>query len=469
MRISVWQKLPIRWKLILTIVSVSTIVSICQIIVYSVYDYQVFLAEKKIKVRAIAEIMGINSLAALQFRHRGDALEILRSLVAVPSIEAAYLFYEDGGLLAEYLRSGAILGVPMIEASDSLESLSSDHYVLIHRIISDGKAIGSLYISSDLEDIEQKRRQIILLSTSLGLIVFGLSIILAFSLQRSFTVPINNLVTTIQRITRDKDYTARAPECKGDEFGILVDGFNHMVTEIGQRDYQLAKQMSMLGRTNKELDQFVYVASHDLKAPLRGVENIARLITKAVKDILPADKQELLVLLQTRVKRMELLLDDLLTYSRVGRVQAGIEMVDCKLLLKDIINLLAPPSSFTFNIKAELAPFKAARVPLEQVLRNLIGNAIKHSAKGAAQIEIEVRDLGTEFEFSVKDDGQGIAAQYHEKIFQMFQTLKPRDQVEGSGMGLALVKKIVEERGGKVWVESSEGKGAAFYFKWPKV
>src|SRR5262249_4378870 len=159
-------------------------------------------------------------------------------------------------------------------------------------------------------------------------------------------------------------------------------------------------------------------------------------------------------LMMLRITRMERLLDDLLTYSRVGRITHKPATIETGTLVREVIALLAPPPTFTVRVE-NLPALMTHKAPLEQVLLNLIGNAIKHHNRKDGLVEISAQDQGAFIEFSVHDDGPGIAPEFHEQVFQMFQTLRPRDEVEGSGMGLALVKKIVENQGGKTILESA--------------
>jgi PAS domain S-box-containing protein len=220
----------------------------------------------------------------------------------------------------------------------------------------------------------------------------------------------------------------------------------------------------------RELDQFAYVASHDLKAPLRGIANLAGWIQEDVGEGLGPESKEHMRLLQGRVRRMEALIDGILAYSRAGRRLGQPEPVDSGGLVREVIELLAPPGDVTIEVPARMPTVEAERVPLQQVFMNLIGNAIKFTRAGRPDAVIRVgwRDVGDALEFAVTDNGPGIAPEYHERIWGIFQTLEARDKVEGTGIGLSVVRKVVETHGGRVWVESAPGQGATFRFAWPK-
>jgi len=219
-----------------------------------------------------------------------------------------------------------------------------------------------------------------------------------------------------------------------------------------------------------ELDQFAYVASHDLKAPLRGIASLAQWIQDDVGEGLTGESAEHMRLLQGRVQRMQGLIDGVLAYSRAGRLLAEPEQVEVGALVREVIELLAAPAGVTIEVSSRLPTIEAERVPLEQVFMNLIGNAVKYglAVRPDVVVCVRCRDLGDRFEFEVADNGPGIAAEYHDRIWGIFQTLSSRDKVEGTGIGLSVVKKIVETRGGEVWLESAPGRGATFRFTWPK-
>ncbi len=230
----------------------------------------------------------------------------------------------------------------------------------------------------------------------------------------------------------------------------------------------LTNTMSQLEQRNNELDQFAYVTSHDLKAPLRAIANLAGWIEEDLGNKLPPENKEQFDLLKSRVLRMEGFINGLLEYSRIGRTHQSSEIVDVAALLADIIDSISPLDQFSIETISPMPTIDAKRVPLIQVFSNLIGNAIKHHDRKDGRIEISAIEHDGSYEFLVADDGPGIDAAYHDKIFTIFQTLRSRDDLESTGIGLSLVKKTVEAEGGEISVRSEEGKGATFSFTWPK-
>ncbi|HEX7081496.1 MAG TPA: ATP-binding protein [Gammaproteobacteria bacterium] len=251
-----------------------------------------------------------------------------------------------------------------------------------------------------------------------------------------------------------------------------VRGIFSTATDISDRrkmELELQAKQAELVRSNKDLEQFAYVASHDLKAPLRAIELLVEWITEGLDGYDANNVQENLGLLRKRTQRLNRLLDDLLAYSRAGRKVGAHRVTDTHALVLDVAQLIDPPPTISISIDGQLPTFSTYSAPLEQVFRNLIGNAVKHHPGPEGRVVVSCQEQGDQYVFAVADDGEGIPNEYADRVFEMFQTLKPRDQVEGSGMGLAIVNRIVQWQGGRVWFEpASGGRGTVFKFQWKK-
>ena len=243
--------------------------------------------------------------------------------------------------------------------------------------------------------------------------------------------------------------------------------------ELAQyREYleeEVALRTAQLEEINQELTDFAYVVSHDLKAPLRGISQLSAWIVEDYSAALDAEGQELLHLLIDRAKHMHALIDGILEYSRVGRLSEEKRCVDLKLLVTELIEDLPVRTQIQITVTDDLPIVTGHRTRLRQVFQNLVENAIKYMDKEVGRIAIGCVEAGEQWHFSVADNGPGIAEKYFEKVFQIFETLAPRDQTGSTGVGLALVKKIVEDWGGKIWLESTVGEGSTFHFTLPKV
>lgn len=246
--------------------------------------------------------------------------------------------------------------------------------------------------------------------------------------------------------------------------------FSGIIRDISERKQAEARQSQLvqdLAAANEELSSFAYVASHDLKAPLRAIAALADWISTDYADKFDDDGKEQMRLLIGRVHRMDQLIDGILQYSRVGRVREESVPVALDPLLHEIVDLLAPPP----EISVEIGPMPTVVVEptrIQQVFQNLLSNAIRYMDKPQGRIEVGAQRSGDDWRFHVRDNGPGIEARHQERIFALFQTLQPRDRTESTGIGLSLVKKIVELYGGRVWLESAPGEGSTFYFTLPQ-
>jgi light-regulated signal transduction histidine kinase (bacteriophytochrome) len=241
------------------------------------------------------------------------------------------------------------------------------------------------------------------------------------------------------------------------------------ITEFRQAREELVRRTNELSRSNRELEQFAYVASHDLQEPLRMVASYTQLIAQRYREKLDADADEFIGYVVDGATRMQALINDLLTLSRVSTRDTAFDKIDSKAALdKALGNLkLAIEETGARIVCGSLPMLNADGTQLTQLFQNLIGNAIKFRGDNPPCIEIGAEQQDEEWVFHVRDNGIGIAPEYFERIFLLFQRLHGRHEYPGTGIGLTLCKKIVERHGGRIWIASEQGKGTTFYFAIP--
>ncbi len=242
--------------------------------------------------------------------------------------------------------------------------------------------------------------------------------------------------------------------------------------EIFQRKQTEEQQEVLLGElewSNRELEAFAHVVSHDLKAPLRGVRSIAGWITEDYARLLDSRGREYLDELAILTRRMNSFIEDILRYARIDKCSNALEDFASKAVVEEVIEYIAPPENISVHVAEDLPTVQFERNLLQQLLQNLIANAVMYLGKPRGDVSVSCNDADDFWEFCVRDNGVGIEAKHRDEIFAMFYSLNPDDSKESTGIGLAIVKKICQRFGGKVWVESEVGKGSAFFFTIPKV
>nr|MBU1327572.1 HAMP domain-containing protein [Candidatus Omnitrophota bacterium] len=340
-------------------------------------------------------------------------------------------------------------------------------------------------LNNELKQIEKNkidiRNRIATINTLIFLIMAAVAFIAGFVVfytTKSITSPIQELHNGAELIGRGNlDYRLNIKT--GDEIEELAEGFNSMAGElkglytnlenkVTERTAQLAEANDALGKTNKELDDFTYIVSHDLKEPLRGVKAFAKLLIEDYSGKLDNEGKEYLKTISDSSTRMTRLIEDLLNLSRIGRIKNIEPNIDLNELLSDVKKNLVyalEERKVDLSVKPDFPKVTCDRIRISEVFSNLVSNAIKYTKKDIRPIiEIGWSDKKDLYEFYVKDNGIGIEKQYYDKIFQIFQRLHAKGEYEGTGAGLTIVKKIVENHGGKIWVESEVGKGSTFYF-----
>ncbi|TLU98240.1 sensor histidine kinase [Dyadobacter luticola] len=281
-----------------------------------------------------------------------------------------------------------------------------------------------------------------------------------------------NIDTTVKLLTAQKKEVWIGVSLSHQYVGEKLIGYIGTFSDVTERinaEKKLKSYMRDLERINAELDQFAYVVSHDLKAPLRAINNLSEWIEEDISHLLEGDTKDQFRLLRGRVHRMESLINGILSYSRAGRIKTVRERFMLKTLVDDLHDTFSSKKPVRFLIEGNQdLVLETERITLTQILQNLISNGIKYNDKPEVDITIGWTEDDTRFEFFVGDNGPGISPEFHERIFVIFQTLQARDEVESTGVGLAIVKKILDEKGGVIRIESKMTEGTRFYFTWPK-
>lgn len=303
----------------------------------------------------------------------------------------------------------------------------------------------------------RRTRQISFYLTTFSIII---GVAIAIFLAKRISTRIMKLVRMADDVAAG-NYNVYSPDRGKDELGGLTRSLNHMARV-------LSENINLLQRKNDELGQFAHIVSHDLKAPLRGIDNVIAWIEEDHGNELTPKVREYINLIKGRLVRAENLIQGILMYARVGRELQVKEQVDLNELLGEVLENVAPPPEVTIEIQAGLPEIFTERIPLQQIFTNLIGNAVKYNDKAEGHVKVTFRETDDHYKFFVEDNGPGIDRIYHDKIFMIFQTLQERDSFESTGVGLAIVKKILEDRKQSIKVVSAPGKGATFVFTWPK-
>jgi light-regulated signal transduction histidine kinase (bacteriophytochrome) len=237
--------------------------------------------------------------------------------------------------------------------------------------------------------------------------------------------------------------------------------------QITEQKNIIEKNASELKDINEKLEKFAYVISHDLKAPLRGMNHLVSWIEEENSDRLKPESQEHLRLLREQVAKMDRLIKGILDYSRTASEHHSREWVEVKSVIDETIELFSYKQNMNISVFPGMPKLFCNKTNLIQLFQNLISNAIKHNDKKSVEVKIYCIEDADFFEFSVEDNGPGIPKEFHGKVFELFQTLSVENE-ENTGVGLSIIKKIIEENGGKIWIESSTTSGTIFKFTIPK-
>lgn len=403
--------------------------------------------------------------------------EVLKTLAGYPELRYAMVLSPEGRVLA-HSRPG-VAGRYIADAV-SLRLLTAPPLpqVLVRSprvidvaapILRDEQAIGWARIGLSQETSRQELGLVTREGLLYTLAAILIGILFAFLMARGLTSGLYALKVVAEAFAKG-GRDLRAPAKRSDEIGHLAIGFNRMLDAVTENERDLRHALDALNKSNAELERFAYVASHDLQEPARTLVTYSQLLERRLADRLDPDDHENLSFIINAAKRMQALVRDLLGYSQMGHRQGPAEPVDTgEVLAAALANLDALLAERKAEITAPGLPrVSGDTVQLVQLFQNLIANGIKFTPRGTRPaITIAARREGAFWEFSVHDNGIGIDSRYHDQIFIIFKRLHTADQFPGTGIGLALCKRIVELHGGRIWVRSELGEGATFFFTLP--
>jgi signal transduction histidine kinase len=394
--------------------------------------------------------------------------QIVADFEAEPSIYFAALFDAGGAEVASYpaeapgeRRSSPPAALGAHFTSDGFLDVVSEVKLNSHA------PIGKIYLRATTDELRVQIRRTVLISAIVYLAALAVAFILSVFLQRFISRPILELAELTRSVSTEHDYSLCAVGRGQDELGVLCDGFNSMLGEIRRRDGELQQFNDELLRSNEELRQFAFVASHDLQEPLRSITSFCNLLEAEYRGQLDEQAENYIDRIVNGARRMKALVNDLLIYSRVTRDdQAEFQEVNFHDVVDDALaNLQLAIAESDADIVVDRLPMVIGdRVQLVQVMQNLIGNALKYRGEDAPFVRIGAQRRGDYWEFFVHDNGIGIAPEFHHQIFEIFKRLHGRDKYPGTGIGLSVCKKIVGRHGGEISVDSQAGAGCVFRF-----
>jgi signal transduction histidine kinase len=477
-----FKDISIRKKLTRGIILICCMVLVVTCVSFFFYELYIFRKSTLEKLSTIGSIIAANSTAALTFESHEDAREILAVLKTQPHIVAAALYDNEGKLFARYPAGQDVHDFPE-KPSPAGYRLKNNYLMGFQPVVQDKRLLGQLFMKSNLEGMYQRFRVFGVVTVLVILLSFLLAILLSGMLQKSISTPVLALAETARIVSERRDYSVRAVKWEKNELGALTDAFNNMLNQIQLQnralqefnqnlEQKVQERTAQLETANRELEAFSYSISHDLRAPLRSIIGFTSILEEDYASKLDEEARRITAVIRNNSMRMGHLIDDLLTFSRMGRQDIIKTDVHTDLMIEEAIKELVPENK-TGRLSWIIHPVpnvKGDINALRQVWINLISNAIKYSGnRQQSRIEIGSFDEKGQVAFFIRDNGVGFDEKYKDKLFKVFQRLHSTDEFEGTGVGLAIVEKIISKHGGRVWATGEVDKGATFYFSLPVV
>ena len=475
------QDIPLRRKLLVVFLLTTGAAMVTMRATFVVREFILYRDAVRHQAEMIGGIVARNSTAVLAFENADEARDILAGLQANPHISGAALYNQHGELFATYPEGRSAADFPSAQVERSYRF--GDGKLRGFEPVREGERyLGGLYLEIDTRVL---LREWLMGSVALASLIMLGVLVIAFlvsrRLMRRISEPVLALAETARGVSEKHDYSLRAPVTGRDEIGELAADFNEMLARIQAQDraireaaatleQRVAERTAQLQEANRELESFSYSVSHDLRAPLRHINGFVQLLEKEGRDKLSGNSLRYLDVIAKSARSMGLLIDELLAFSRMGRTEMRYSPTDMRILVDEVVQELKsdfPERKIEWRI-GELPTVEADAAMMRQVWRNLLGNAVKYSAKRElALIEVGCRKDEREYVFHVRDNGAGFDMKYAEKLFGVFQRLHSVQEFEGNGIGLANVRRIVQRHGGRTWAEAEVERGATFYFTLP--
>jgi signal transduction histidine kinase len=489
MSLSDW---PIKRKLTAILVLISGLVLLLTSAAFVTYEVVTFRQTIRTHLATRSRILAANSTAALAFANAADATELLGALKYDPHMVAAALYDQDGRVLATYPAGAPADLIPAAPQPDGYRFEGSRLVAFTPVAEGENARLGTLYIASDTKAVSDALR----LSGVIAVVVLAIALLAAYALaaalQGQISRPVLALAETATAVSTRQDYSVRAPKLGADELGVLTDAFNQMLDRIQDQDRELRRHATDLEErveerthtlqernetlrrntaellaANTELDAFAYSVSHDLRAPLRSIDGFSQVLLEDYATQLDEAGRDSLQRVRAATQRMGTLIDDLLKLARLTRSEMRTEVVDLSRIAGDIaaeLHRSTPERQVEFIIAQGLEARGDTRL-LRVAVENLLRNSWKYTAKQPQpRIEFGSVEGNGERVFLVRDNGAGFDMQYADKLFGVFQRLHSATEFEGTGIGLATVRRIITRHGGRIWAEGAVDQGATFYF-----